>query len=221
MTRPAFDREKILGLLLQSPFEPLCSKVLMEHIIFRRGSHIWNDPRRYYEAMSSFSERIGTEIVYANLRKRDRLFADSLSGLYYACGRYTLGVTKDHEKDRTFLDQCHVICSNTDAPYLKEEECINVKIYGDIGQAIEAGFDIYLAQSDCERYLEDCSDRIIIAGGLGLEYLNSTQPNDILKRIRSLRKKYGERWICGSGDRCTEETYLGFITMLSAFDVKR
>ncbi len=199
-------------------FEPFIHARIAEQLIWRRGEHLWDTPDMYIDTLMALNELTVSDVVIADTRQ----FGGELDRLYhtivkYADDRIRFVTICDTEDSARLADRCGGVCAVAVYGDIEANKPA-IRMDGTVENAIQSGYAGWYAPIKAEEYWDEYGDRIAILGGLGAEYLTSTGPASIHRRIERLYTVTdNRRYATGSGGMLPEQHYLELISMLGVY----
>lgn len=217
-----FDR-KVSSSVCHPPvlFEPLINENICEQLIWRRGKNLWDTPENYAETIISLQERTKSDVVIFDMRRFtdgenqillnyiSRNLSDNLKAVMLC---ETMNQHETAEKSNS------VCAIGGFSKSVKPQNLPFIRMDGNIAEAISESANGYYAVSQAETVYEAYGDKIAILGGLGLDWLNGTNPTEVHQRCENLYKlTCNNHYAIGSGGFGGETDFLNFISLLSMY----
>ena len=200
-------------------FEPFISKGLTEALIWRRGEHVWDTPDEYISTLVSCTERTRSDMFFLDPADfRPDIMEDLTEALVrYRSSDSVIGVgticrTEGDIELFSGLSDC--LCTYNGV-ISDKVPCIMMD--GTPDDAISGGYCGYFAEKDARGLLERFGGRIRILGGLGVDFIVSSNPVAIYDAVDEISAEHPGAWACGSGGIVPDGNYLEFISLLGAF----
>ncbi len=201
-----------------SLFEPFICDYNCEELIWRRGHTLWDSPKRYIDTMLSVRERTGADIIFLDSERFD------IEELLYTAEQIMPEKIKAaiicRNKDQIeTAEKSNLICAvcgigNQTKPMKKHF----IRMDGDIKSAIDEGASAYFVNENIEEIYEKHNNEIVVLGGLGINWLNNSNPRDIYNRIENIFALSKNKGIAiGSGNTGERIDYLNMISMLGIY----
>ncbi len=222
----AYDYRNLLRVLWQEQsggpvlFEPLVDPAICERLIWRRGPQLWDKPERYCDTLLSLRARLEADTVPLDLRRFD--LARGACLLAYAAEAVpdTMRVVAlcDSAQQQALAEGSACVCAVAGfGPQTGPDKKPFIRMDGTVSSAEQEGAAGYFVRSDVETLLCGRHD-VALLGGLGLEWLNRSPPQEIYRRCDALFQSTGNRaFALGSGGLGEQTEYLPFISLLGAY----
>jgi len=202
-------------------FEPFIPPYLTEQLIWRRGTHLWQEAKAYVETMLSLRERTYADIVCIDMR----LFGDSRAEELLCCMENALSegiryvALCNTATQAAYADASDSVCAlgiygKRTGVYKKPIICMD----NSIEEAIAGGAAGWFCPSDGETLWRSYGNSICILGGLGCNWVQDNKPAIIHRRCEDIfSETNGMHFAVGSGGMLTAEAYLSLISLLGIY----
>lgn len=211
-------------------FEPFIPPYLTEQLIWRRGLHLWETIPAYLDTLLSLRERTYADVVVTDMRHFGDALADEMAETMETLADDTIRFVALCNSPHQWAAASHSsgVCAvglYRWQDWLLETPNDAIAMDGDCDAAIERGFAGVYCPTDAEKMWETHHGRIAIVGGLGVSWLQHSQPVAIHQRCEELFRQTGNAgYLVGTGGRFelgtknpTPEDYLSLISLLGIY----
>jgi hypothetical protein len=222
------DYREFLRILRGEPgravlFDPFPHRSIVTQLLWRAGEHLWDTTEHRVSTLIDYYNYVKSDVAIIKAEE-DLDIILGLSHLLYDGMKFVI-LSDDIDilaRADTSDSVCALATTNRKIKSIKKPLIYLSKSgYDDdtLANLKNDGFAGIYAATDAEKYIERQKDlKIAILGGLGTDYINSSEPLQIYNRIRLLFENSRCTWAVGTGGFGEKTEYLGYISMLGALN---